>query len=417
MASRRTAATTSALPAFLVIEDRKYSRRALCRLLRALGADRVAEATDVWSAKRVLGQRRDAEWVLLADPYALGETGLDMLKPLASEHASVRFLLLCAGRPPVLAALIEQARARGIAVLDVLQKPVSAEEMGTVLQHLLTTPASPSVPKTPAISLDELGECLRAGRLLTRFRPKLELASGRPIGCNAVAMLRHTRLGEVHASHYAQAIAQLGAQRVMSASILRDSANLVRALRSREFTGMIEIALSADVLSEPSDAGSLDAYVRTLGISPSDLAFEVAAEPAVWASPTFTDNLARLKVRGYTLVLGNAVAPGVLDNPASAHFSEIKIPCAELSRPNADPQRMEQIASVIGTARKHGIVACATDLKSLESIDLAREIGFVFGIGDTIAPAMLADETIAWIDREVRSPSFADHATRRHRAG
>jgi EAL domain-containing protein (putative c-di-GMP-specific phosphodiesterase class I)/CheY-like chemotaxis protein len=419
MPSKTMPPSANSMPALLVIESRRFHRRALCRLLRAAGADQVAEAVDIGAAERVLAGHSAASWIVVADPDSLGADGLALLKKLASHHPATTNLLLSQGRPRAVAELRDRAREQGVPLLTALRKPVSAEEIGTILRQLAEdaqNSQASGIAKAPVLTKDELSECLRAGRLGARFQPKLDLESGRPVSCEALPYVTHARYGDVPAARFSHAMTQLGAQRAMTASVLRDAANLVRSLRAKGLDAKVAVNLPPDVLSEPGDATSLDAYVRTLGVAAADLALEIGASSSALSSASLADNLARLKVRGYSLIIDESPCPVALDDPAHAHFSELKLSWSAVSKRGTDPEASKCVAATISTARKYGLATCAVGVETPADLDQARRAGFELGQGELFAPSLPADETLTWVEREERTRSFADHGAKRHRA-
>jgi EAL domain-containing protein (putative c-di-GMP-specific phosphodiesterase class I) len=417
MTLKKASSSSSRLPRFLVVEKKKFNRRAMCRLIRAAGAEGVFEATDIWSANRLLGERHEHDWILIADPDTLGENGLELIKPLATEHPHARFILVCPRKPPKLAELHRDALARGLPVCKVMQKPVSVEEMVTVFSQLMESAAPNNARRMPVLSADDLNECLRSGRLHTRFQPKVNIESGRPSGCEAVAFIDHPRHGPVRVTELGAAATKHSGQRVITAAVLRDAAKMVRLIRAQKLDTKVSVSLSTDVLSEAGDATSLDSYVRTLGVMPSDLAFEITATPEVLQDGCVRSNLARLKVRGYSLVLCDSLASGVLEDPAGAHFSELKVNWANAASGRDAAKGMEHVEATIADARKHAIPACAAGLMAQTDLTQVRRLGFKYGQGEVFTAPLASEEALAWLGQHARAVSPAERTARLHRAG
>lgn len=411
MPSKKTLAK-SGTPAVLVIEATKFPRRSLCRLIRAAGADHVAEALDLHDAERVLGKGRFAEWIVVVDPDLLGPGAISSLKALA-DHFPIAGTLLLTHRKGAFDELRELALQAQLRIVSVLRKPVSAEEMGTLLSQFALA-SNNALARSPVLTKEELSECLRSGSMRARFQPRIDLDSGRPVCCEALACVTHPVHGTILASRFAQAVAQLGAQRVMTASVLRDAAELVRQLRGKDLAAQVAVSLGPDVLSESSDAASLDAYVRTLGVTSSDLTLEISPGAEAASQPAIADNIARLKLRGYRLTLKEDAPAGVLNDPMYAHFSEIKLQPAATSAEAGNLDAIDRVAAVLAAARKRGLTTCAVGLQSGADLVELRSTGFSLGQGERIAAPMPMDEALAWIEREEELRSFAPQSMPRH---
>jgi EAL domain-containing protein (putative c-di-GMP-specific phosphodiesterase class I) len=415
MPSKKSMQSKSGAPAVLVIESTKFQRRSLCRLIRAAGADHVAEAVDIVDAGRVLARGRFPEWIVVADPDPLADPACASLATLAAQYPVAGTLLLT-HRKGAQEELRACAQAAGLRLVDVLRKPVSAEEMGTLLRQFALA-SNNAVGGPRALTKEELGEFLRSGAVRARFVPRVDLRTGRPVCCEAMPFIAHPTFGDVPLERFSVAVAQLGAQRVMTASVLRDAAEFVRQLRSRELETAVAVAVGTDVLSEGSDAASLDAYVRTLGVAATDVGIEVTAGGDIATNHVFADNLARLKLRGYRLVLREDSTVVALTEPVYAHFSEIKLRRGGGRMPAIDAQSAERIAALLGAAGKHGMTACAVGLAPGTDLEAVRREGFDHAQGDCFAGPMHVDEAVHWVARESQARHYGSRAAPQPLAG
>jgi len=413
------------MPTLLVIERQRFPRRALCRLLRAAGADKVVDAVDLQAASRVIAEHEASSWMIVADPDAFGEDGMRALAGLCSPEYAIVFLLLCTRRGEDLERLRSEAKTHGMNLLAALRKPVSVEEIGSLFRRLPSSMRAPLGERRHLLSKEELGECLRLGRLKARFQPKIDLATGRPTSCEAVPFVTHLHYGDIPPSSYASAMSQLGAQRVMTASVLRDAAKFVRAMRDKGLLGTVSVNLSSEVLSEPGDAATLDAYVRTLGITPGDLTLEIGKCPTLRSPPHFAENLARLKMRGYALAMDESAAGARIDHPTHTHFAEIKLGRPLLAKLGADVEITKSIAATVRTAHRFGMVACAVGLETVGELEQARDVGIDLGQGALFADCLPAEEALAWMQSEERARTYRQielkselkHEPKRQRVG
>ena len=405
------------MPTVLVIERQRFQRRALVRLLRAAGADTVVDAIDLHAATRVIAEHETASWIIVADPDALGVDGVRSLAGLGAGEYANAFLLLSNRRGDALEKLRDEAKTHAMTLLAALRKPVSVEEVGSLLRRLPAGAPSPSYERRHVLTRDELSECLRVGRLKARFQPKIDLATGRPASCEAVPYITHVHYGDMPPASYANAMTQLGAQRVMTAGVLRDAAKFVRSMREKGLTSSVAVNLSTEVLSEAGDAATLDAYVRTLGVAPGDLTFEIGECPTLRSPAHFAENLARLKHRGYRLAVDESAGPIRLDHPTHTHFSEIKLARALLVKMGTDAEVMKAVASTVRSAHRFGMVVSAVGLETPAELERARDVGIDVGQGTLFTDGLAADEALAWIESEERTRSFREMTPRRQRVG
>ena len=405
------------VPALLVIEQQRFHRRALCRLLRAAGANKLFDAADIHAASRQIVEQESSAWIVVADPDALKIGGLRALAGLGDGTCEVAFLLLSNRRGEDLELLRTEAQQHGMSLVAALRKPVSVEEIGTLFSRLPRKTSTSTAGRTPVLSKEELGECLRLGRIKARFQPKVELESGKPVSYEALPFVTHLPYGDLPPPSFARALAQLGAQRVMTASVMRDAANFVLALREKGLGATVAVNVTPEVLSESGDAASLDAYVRTLGVAPADICLEISESPGSHSSAQFSDNLASLKLRGYALAMDAAPGPIHIDQQTHAHFSEIKLGHALIRKMHTDSETSKMVASAVHTAHRYGMSICALGLETVAELDRAHALGIELGQGAIFSDSLSADETLAWVEREKTARSFKPIAPRHQRVG
>ena len=407
----------ASVPALLVIERQRFQRRALCRLLRAAGADKVVDAVDIHAATCQIAEQEPSAWIVVADPDALGTDGVRALASLRAGAYDMAFLLLSKRRGEDLELLHTVAQQHGINLVAALRKPVSVEEIGTLFSRLPSSTGAGPRNRAHVLSKDELGECLRVGRIKARFQPIVDLSSGRPVSCEALPFVTHLRYGDLPPPSFARALAQLGAQRVMTASVMRDAANFVLTLREKGLGATVAVNVTPEVLSESGDAASLDAYVRALGVTPTDICLEISESPGSHSPVHFSDNLARLKLRGYALAMDATPGPTHIDQPTHAYCSEIKLGHALVSKLHTDSEIAKMVASVVRSAHRCGMSTCALELETIADLDQARALGIDLGQGAVFSDSLPAEETLAWVEREERVRSFKSVARARERVG
>jgi EAL domain-containing protein (putative c-di-GMP-specific phosphodiesterase class I) len=131
----------------------------------------------------------------------------------------------------------------------------------------------------------------------------------------------------------------------------------------------------------------------------------------------FSENLARLKLRGYALAMDATPGPIHIDQPTHAHCSEIKLGHALVSKINTDSEVAQMVASVVRSAHRVGMSTCALGLETIADLDRVRALGIDLGQGAVIADSLPAAETLAWVEREERARSFKRVARARQRVG
>ena len=110
--------------AALVVEDDGFQRRAVVRMLRALGVQDVREAADGGQALALL---RDSTLphLVICDLDMPEMDGMELLRHLGRESREASVIVVSAQETPLLGSVGKMAEAYGIRLLGLIEKPVT----------------------------------------------------------------------------------------------------------------------------------------------------------------------------------------------------------------------------------------------------------------------------------------------------
>lgn len=391
-----------ALPPVLVVEPQAFPRRTLKRVLRALGVAGLMDCADADAAVAALEGARPRDWIVLCDAEVAAENDWALPRRISTAFPNVRMALLGARRPDELAALERAGTQQGHEFLAVLRKPVSAEELRTLLYRASAPPAAacathaPIEPEPRVLTAEEVTESLRAEWLHAYFQPRVSLANGRTVGCEALARILHPAMGELLPARFLGAIDAVDGQRTLAAHMLEKAGLLMRALRAAAMPLTTSINVSADCLSEPGDGAKLAAYAGALGLRPNELVIEITQQAVLTASVVMLDNLAKLKLLGYALSIDDFGTAG------TSLEALLRLPCAEIKLDRSLVTRLAlapdaALANALGEARRSGLVICAEAIETPAELEAMRALGADFAQGRLFAPPMPAADLLAWL--------------------
>lgn len=401
--------TTLAAPFVVVVDPQRHQRRALCRLLRGIGAREVVDAPDAQGALTRVAAKPDVAWIVTADLDTVNMAPDLFLRALAAEAPAARLLLLTNRRGQALDAIRELVRDGPVTLLALLRKPPSAEEVGTVLTRDLVAPrpAPNTIPASRRLTAADFTECLREGRMRTYFEPRVALDSGRPVGFEASARIMHPTFGILAPRYFEAALEQAGAQRAVTASLLRDAASLVRTLQADGIKVPVSIRLTADAFSDLGDAATLEAYIHSLAITPAELAFEITPGTVLLEGTAAANNLRRLASAGFVLVIddyGPHSPP--LEQLLHIPFAELKFADAVFATASDQPAASNFGPGAVTAARRRGLITTAVGIETPTQLERLRTLCVDRGQGGLFAPAMRSQEALAWMLGEKRQRHF-----------
>lgn len=179
----------------LVAEDHAFQRRSLVRILRGLGARYIEEAADGCVAVEFFRSDRDPLDLVLCDLDMPGMDGVELLRRMGEAGSKADVIVTSALDPAVVASVRTMARAYGVNVLGVLEKPVTPEALLKLVNARATPQPARHRGDRPSFTADEIREALRTGEFEPFYQPKVDIASGVVRGVEALARWRHPSLG------------------------------------------------------------------------------------------------------------------------------------------------------------------------------------------------------------------------------
>src|SRR5687768_15717933 len=127
----------------LVIDDHRFQRSVLTRMLKAIGIANVLEAEDGASALALVRAHRDSLTLIVTDVDMPEMDGLEFLRRLSEEAPQTAVAIHSALDRSLLKSIEVMAAAYGVDLIGVLEKPVTEETLSGVVERALERTANP----------------------------------------------------------------------------------------------------------------------------------------------------------------------------------------------------------------------------------------------------------------------------------
>src|SRR4051794_27596461 len=178
---------------FLVAEDNEFQRELLVSMLRANGAKNVWSASDGQKALDIVSKAHRSIDVIVTDIAMPEMDGLEFIRKAGETGYNGSVVIASALESTLLAAAEAMAKAYGINLLGAVSKPVTAQMLEGVLVHHGAPEPKLHVQSVlrPSFTPDEIVQGLERDEFEPFFQPKVELASRRVVGVEALARWRH----------------------------------------------------------------------------------------------------------------------------------------------------------------------------------------------------------------------------------
>ena len=377
----------------------------IVELVRRLNPKKVYSAADAQKALETLAS--SAVDVIVSDIDMPKMDGLEFMRRLAETASRSSVIIVSAIPPALLTATEEMIKAYRINLLGIAQKPVTQDALETLLARY--APAVPAVAQSASgrpFTLEAIIAGLEQGQFEPFFQPRVEVATRRIVGAEALARWCHPEKGVVSPHVFVDALEEAGKVEDLMWVMLEKGIGFCAAAKEAGVLSTLAVKLSPTSLTNPGLAVRLIDMVQGHNIEPNKICFEIAEAAAVTTDAAALENLTRLNLKGFLLAIDDFGTGASTQNDLSRlPFSELKIDRSFVSKAATDKAAKRVLESGVQMAKKLRIKALAEGVETQQDWDLLQELGCDLAQGYFIAKPMAAAAYIDWMRDLVTDPT------------
>ncbi|TWO70695.1 EAL domain-containing response regulator [Caenimonas sedimenti] len=385
---------------FLIVEDDELQREALAILLEDLQARHIQAAVDGRAGLDAFIGCSPPVDIIISDLQMPGMDGIEFIRRVGETGTPVSIVLASAVDEAVLAAVENVAAAYGVTLLGTLHKPVRSEDLEALLGRYQPPPAvrPPANPDKPRVLVEEIVRALRDDEFQPFFQPKVELATGRIIGFEAMARWYRDGQGLIAPDVFIPLMEGHGLIDGLTRSMLRKSAASLQTWQAGGAGFSISVNISVRSLAHVQFADELSAVVNEVGLEPRYVTLEVTESATVTSELGYVlENLSRLRLKGFGLSLDDyGTGYSSMQQLTRIAFTELKIDQSFVRNASKNASRLAILHSSFETAQRMKIVSVAEGVETIDDWMLLRGLGCDLGQGYFIARPMPAAEVMPW---------------------
>ena len=382
----------------LVLDDDPFMLKLLSRMLATLGYTSVSTCDNGHDALELIDSPNGCPNLILLDINMPEMDGLEFMRHLV-ERRYIGCVILVSGEDERTRQAAEKlARAHKIAVLGHLQKPVSPEGLAELIGKW--EPPKQSNPRVARkiYTADEVRAAIANGELINYYQPKVDTATGRVVGVEALVRWSHPQDGMVFPDQF------IG---VAEAHYLIDDLTrvvLTGALAQAKFWQEAGLMLQVAVNLSMDNLDSLDfldlvvGLTSKAGVQPQMVELEVTESRLMEDLRTPLEILTRLRLKHFRLSIddfgtGNSSLVQLRDLP----FDELKIDQSFVHGAWNNEKLRAMFDSSLGLAKQLGMEVVAEGVEDQADWDFVRKAGCDIAQGYFIAKPMPAADLPGWI--------------------
>lgn len=362
---------------FLILEDEEFQRTMLQKLLGGMQAKSVHAAANGSEGLVLLKGMSAPVDVIITDLDMPGMDGMEFMRHVGAMQFGNAFIVASAVERSVLDSMDTMAKAYGINFLGAIEKPVTRRKLEAMLQN--RKPAAPQAakPAVPAYSftLEEIVRGLEGDEIEPFFQPKVEIATGRAVGMEALARWRHPQHGIVSPYYFIKQLEDAGRIDDVMRTVLGKAAEFVRELKEAGHDCFVAVNVSINTLNDVSAADEITDIVRHHGVPPKCIVLEVTESAAATDIGRVLENLARLRMKGFELSIDDyGTGYSSLEQLMRIPFTELKIDQSFVMNAQRNASAKVILASTLDLARSLKLRVVAEGVETQASWDLLAEL-------------------------------------------
>jgi EAL domain-containing protein (putative c-di-GMP-specific phosphodiesterase class I)/CheY-like chemotaxis protein len=388
---------------FLVVEDHEFQRNILVRILEGMNARAVHTAPDGRVALELLKKLRASVDVIISDLDMPSMDGMEFIRHVGAGRFGTSLIVASAVEQGVLSAVESMASAYGINFLGTIEKPVTRAKLLERLERHMPAPcAGAPVGSTTAstFTLAEIMDGLADNQFEPFFQPKVDVASRKVVGAEALARWCHPQQGVVPPSAFVKTLEDSGHVDLLMRQMLAKGAAFCHALCDSGYVCRIAVNVSIKSLVDVHVAEQITEIVRGQGIEPSSIVLEITESAATTDIGKVLENLARLRMKGFELSIDDyGTGYSSLEQLARIPFKELKIDKSFVTNAARYEASKVILESSLEMARRLSLRAVAEGVETLADWELLRYLRCDVAQGYFIAKPLSAKAYLAWLQK------------------
>lgn len=230
--------------------------------------------------------------------------------------------------------------------------------------------------------LADLERALTDGQIWVAFQPKLDMASDRIIGAEALVRWNHPLNGALSPAVFVPLLEAEGHAGALTLFVLDRVLEQLAGWSRIGRHPSVAINVSASLLSDPALAETFEARIAAAGVDPSQIVVEVTESAAIACAQTAVATLVRLREAGLKISVDDyGTGQSTLSYLKSFPAHEIKIDQSFIANVTSDRADQILVRSTIELAHALGLGVVAEGIEDRETLDMLRAFGCDVGQG------------------------------------
>ena len=306
--------------------------------------------------------------------------GVEAVRHLADIGLRTPLILMSGQSGLVLESAKRLAEARGLPVIDALQKPITVDRLERAVHQLAERAektAKTGDSKAPVrVSVEDLAMDIFQGRVIPYYQPKVCGRTGALLALEALARWDHREHGVLSPNVFLDLARDSKLIDVMTLAMLDAVLMDICEWRKAECRLPVAINIEAESLVNLKLPELLEDRLYKHGVDPSEIILEVT-ENGIMAQPVAAlDNLLRLRMRGFRLSIDDfGTGHSTLTQLQNLPFNQLKIDKSFVDRIFDSNHAAAIVTATVELAKKLDLEIVAEGVETKDQARFLSECG------------------------------------------
>lgn len=251
--------------------------------------------------------------------------------------------------------------------------------------------------------LGELDAAMTSGQMWNAYQPKLDLASGRIVGVEALVRWLHPQRGPIGPDSFIPLLEEHGRVRDLTIHVLAQALEDARAWDSAGFRLGVAVNVSATLLADHVFIELVGQRIRASRVPPERLTVEITETAAINSADTAVAALESWRSLGVNVSIDDyGTGQSSLGYLQKLPATELKIDKCFIQSLGSDPRNAIMVRSTIALAHELGMKVVAEGIENGEALEALAAMGCDTGQGYFISRPVAAAAVTELIAQESR---------------
>jgi len=329
--------------------------------------------------------------------------GIELLRMLAQLGCQVPLVLMSGVGKRVMESAEQLASSMGLTVVGHLAKPFRLTELEALLQRQIDLSSLRVVRKNTRVPVTEaeLHTAIAEEQFVVHYQPRVELATNRVEGIEALVRWRHPERGLIYPDEFIERLETLGQIDALGWMVARRGLEEIKQVVMPNGARPM-LSLNASVFSL-RDLNYTDRFMDMLkrhGIAAEQVMLEITESGLIKELSSTLDVLTRLRMKGVKLSIddfgtGYAMMQQLLLVPAT----ELKIDRSFVQNMHVSDRDRVMVQKTIEIGHDLGMQVVAEGVETLEQLEFLRRNGCDTVQGYLFSRPLPIEQLVAWVKR------------------